>query len=118
MKVKPIEHKGENLIKFWCAGCGQFHTVAANLWNEDKDKPTLVQAVEFSRGDGPRCVLTMHDGVITWDASTTHRLKGKSLPMQHEEAWRDGGHRWNEVQTAPPLGTAAATLEAHETKQA
>ena len=120
MKVKPVEYRGQKLVKFWCPGCGQFHTVAAALWNGDADKPTISldhtgtgsagivipEYMNFGLIDTTqrfKCSVTMEEGKLFWASSCTHRLAGKSLPMQHEEAWRDGGNDWATVK--PPDGS-------------
>jgi hypothetical protein len=86
---KPVLRK---IVSFWCAGCGQFHSAPLEDWNGDLDGPTLARPVE-----SPGCTCTVRDGLVVWDVTSGHRLAARSLPLQHEEAWWDGGRNWHEV---------------------
>ena len=105
MKVKLVEHKGEKLIKFWCPGCGEFHVIPENdgevqQFNGNAESPSMVNPMFFKRDDR-LCVVSMKGGLLTFSDDSTHRLAGKDSIMQHEEAWREGGHKWDEVKPVP-----------------
>jgi hypothetical protein len=104
MKVKPIEHKGEKMVKFWCPGCGVFHVALEASWNSDLDNPDIDRCNGVHDSDR-YCLCHVKAGVIHFDPLCTHRLKGQSVPMQHEEAWREDGHKWDEVKPVPQART-------------
>jgi hypothetical protein len=99
LKVREVEHPtlGKQ-VQFWCAGCGQFHEAPRENWNGDQEKPTLSEHVIT----GQTCRVLMSAGVLHYDYECTHRLKGKSQPMQTEESWRPHGIPWDAKLTEPP----------------
>ena len=111
MKVKTFKKQDVEHVTFWCAGCGQFHVLEAKFWNGDKDVPTIQPSCLNTSGDVSsffifgECSVAVQNGTVHWSKLSTHRLAGKSLPMQHEEAWRDGGHNWSEVKPVPETKT-------------
>jgi hypothetical protein len=107
MKVKVIDIPGRlKHVVFWCAGCGSFHGAPVDKWNgNDQEEPSIGGEMIFPTLDNPRCICSVYRGVVSWDRKSQHRLAGKSLPLQHEEAWRPVGVPWD--QDGPPQPKAA-----------
>lgn len=81
-QVETILPKSKQMVVVWCAGCGKFHGFLDEFFTGDADHPSTTQPI---KEEG--CVFTLRDGLMAWDASSTHRLAGKELPLPHEETW-------------------------------
>jgi len=81
-------------LAFWCPGCEGMHQVKVGDgtgprwgWNGDADRPSFTPSILVSVpwGDPPmerRCHLYVTDGELQYLVDSTHRLAGRTVPME------------------------------------
>lgn len=72
---------GSGLLRFWCPGCREKHTVPLSKWEWNKSlvQPTIKPEITFHL---PYCETVILSGKIHYTKQCEHTLAGKTVNME------------------------------------